>query len=186
MQKILIALAFSTTLAATPMAFAQAVDPLCMMKNADGTETVDTAKCPDGKTMAKTGDTAATPAAPAGDTTATTTPMAPAGGMTATPESFANAKIFSANDFIGKRVYSNNNDDLGEVNDLIFSDKGNLQAVILGVGGFLGIGEKDVAVNISSLNMAADGGTTKIMVDATKESLNAAPRYDRTTRTYVQ
>jgi sporulation protein YlmC with PRC-barrel domain len=192
MHKTLLALAFSTALVSAPGAFAQSVDPACMMKNADGTESVDMTKCPDGKTVG-TGGSAQAPAdgttAPApgtADTTASTNAMTPATGITIAPEAFANAKVMSANDFIGKRVYSTTNEDIGEVNDLIFSENGGVQAVVLGVGGFLGIGEKDVAVNISSLKMTPDGSSTRITVEATKDILNAAPQYDRTKRTYVQ
>jgi sporulation protein YlmC with PRC-barrel domain len=202
MQKTLIALAFSTALVSATGAYAQSVDPACMMKNADGTETVDMAKCPDGKTVGTAGgnaqapapdanapaqDNAANPPAPGtGDTTASTNAMTPSGGLTVAPEAFANARIISANDFIGKRVYSTNNEDIGEVNDLILSDNGSVQAVVLGVGGFLGIGEKDVAVNMNSLKMTPDGNSQRIMVEATKDALTAAPAYDRTKRTYVQ
>lgn len=195
MHKILLALAFSTALVSAPGAFAQSVDPACMMKNADGTESVDMTKCPDGKTVgtAKTGgnaqapvDGAAAPAPGTADTTASTNAMTPATGITIPPEALANATVMSANDFIGKRVYSTNNEDIGEVNDFIISGNGGVQAVVLGVGGFLGIGEKDVAVNINSLKMVPDGDSTRLVVEATKDILNAAPQYDRTKRTYVQ
>ena len=78
-------------------AFAQTnvgVDPACVMKNADGTETVDKAKCPDGM---KVGAGNATTTAPdttatiAPDATATTTPMAKT--MIVPPESFSGAVV---------------------------------------------------------------------------------------------
>jgi sporulation protein YlmC with PRC-barrel domain len=163
-------------------AFAQAaagVDPACIMKNADGTETVDKTKCPDGMKLGA-GDAAT--AAP--DTTASTTPLA--NTMIVPPESFSGATVISANDFIGKRVYSRAGDDIGEVNDLIMTGNGGIQAVVLGVGGFLGIGEKDVAISMASIDMAKDGETVRLVVDGSKEQFNAAPAYDRTTRTYLK
>lgn len=163
-------------------AFAQSaagVDPACMIKNADGTEAVDKVKCPDGMKVGA-GETAT--AAP--DTTASTSPMT--NSVIVPSESFSGATVISANDFIGKRVYSKTGDDIGEVNDLIMTGNGSIQAVVLGVGGFLGIGEKDVAVSMASIDMAKEGDAVRLVVDRTKEQFNAAPAYDRTTRTYLK
>lgn len=162
-------------------AFAQStagVDPACVIKNADGTETIDKAKCPDGMTMSPGTNGQTT------DTTASTSPAR--GDLIIPPESFADAKVMSASDFVGKRVYSKNGDDIGEVNDLIVTDNGSVQAVILGVGGFLGMGEKDVAVSMASIEMIQDGSNVRLVVDGTKDQFNAAPTYDRTTRTYLK
>jgi sporulation protein YlmC with PRC-barrel domain len=158
---------------------AAGVDPACIIKNADGTETVDKTKCADGM---KVGAGEAVTAAP--DATASTAPMAKT--MIVPPESFSGATVISANDFIGKRVYSRAGDDIGEVNDLIMTGNGGVQAVVLGVGGFLGIGEKDVAISMASIDMTKDGSAVRLVVDGTKEQFNAAPAYDRTTRTYLK
>lgn len=209
MQKTLLTLALSTTLLAAPAAFAQNVDPACVVKNADGTETVDKAKCPDGKTPAAQQKSDSNSQAPAGNdattqqksdsntqvpadnnaanTTAQPAPGDTTGSITLAPEVLkSGSKIFSANDFIGKRVYSTANEDIGEVNDVILSEDGKVRAVILGVGGFLGIGEKDVAVDMNSIQMVQDGNSMKLAINTTKDMLKAAPSYDRTTRTYVQ
>lgn len=174
-----------------------AVDPACVMKNADGTETIDKVKCPDGMKPA-TSNTTTAPATGT-DTTSTTGTVdtttdpntasidtnANRGGLIVPPESFANARVMTASDYIGKRVYTKAGEDIGEVNDLIVTDNGAVQAVILGVGGFLGIGEKDVAVSMQSIEMQQQDNTTRLVVDATKDQLNGAPGYDRTKRTYV-
>jgi sporulation protein YlmC with PRC-barrel domain len=94
--------------------------------------------------------------------------------------------VISASDFIGKRVYTKAGEDIGEVNDLIMTDNGSVRAVILGVGGFLGIGEKDVAVAMAAIDVTQDGSTSRLVVDGSKEQFNAAPKYDRSTRTYLQ
>lgn len=155
------------------------VDPACIMKNSDGTETVDKAKCPDGMKVG-VGNTA--PATT--DTTASTSP-APT-DIIVPPESLTGATVISASDFLGKRVYTRTGEDIGEVNDLIVTGNGGIQAVVLGVGGFLGIGEKDVAVSMASIDMAKDGNNVRLVVDGSKELFNSAPSYDRTTRTYVR
>lgn len=158
---------------------AAGVDPACIMKNADGTETVDKTKCPDGMKVGAGEVTTPTP-----DATASTAPMAKT--VIVPAESFAGATVISANDFIGKRVYSRDGKDIGEVNDLIMTGNGGIQAVVLGVGGFLGIGEKDVAVSMASIDMSKDGNAIRLVVDGTKEQFTAAPAYDRTTRTYLK
>jgi sporulation protein YlmC with PRC-barrel domain len=96
-----------------------------------------------------------------------------------------NAQLMSASDYIGKTVYDQAGNNIGEVNDLIVSGDGNVEAVILGVGGFLGIGEKDVAVNTNAVQMVQDGDTQRLVVQATKETLEGAPSYDRSNRRYA-
>lgn len=187
-NKFLILASVAGTLMMSTGAIAQSaagVDPACIMKNTDGTETVDKTKCPDGmKVGAGTTTAPATGGAAAPDATASTAPMA--NTMIVPPESFSGASVISANDFIGKRVYSRAGDDIGEVNDLIMTGNGGIQAVVLGVGGFLGIGEKNVAVSMASIDMTKDGDAVRLVVDGTKEQFTAAPSYDATTRTYLK
>lgn len=180
-------LAVAILLAGSAPVLAQSVDPQCMKKNADGTETIDMAKCPDGKTPAAAKSDSAKPAATPdtrSETTGSTTPAD--SSLTVPPEALSGAKIISANDFIGKKVYTPANETVGDVNDIILSDNGKVQAVVLGVGGFLGIGEKDVAVNMNSISMVPDGNSIKLTINASKEALNAAPAYDRSKRTYIK
>ncbi|WP_114947133.1 PRC-barrel domain-containing protein [Microvirga calopogonii] len=56
-----------------------------------------------------------------------------------------------ASDLIGTRVVSANNESIGDVNDVILDRNGQVMAAVVGVGGFLGIGEKNVAVPFNSL-----------------------------------
>lgn len=59
-----------------------------------------------------------------------------------------------ASKLIGTRVISANNESIGDINDVILDRNGQIVAAIVGVGGFLGIGEKDVAVPFNSLEFA--------------------------------
>jgi sporulation protein YlmC with PRC-barrel domain len=119
-------------------------------------------------------------------TTTTQTGTQQAGGDLIVPaDQLNNVQLMSANDYIGKTVYDQAGNNIGEVNDLIVSGDGNVEAVILGVGGFLGIGEKDVAVNTQAVQMVQDGDTQRLVVQATKETLEAAPSYDRANRRYA-
>jgi sporulation protein YlmC with PRC-barrel domain len=60
-----------------------------------------------------------------------------------------------ASDLIGTRVVSANNESIGDINDVIVDRNGQAVAAVVGVGGFLGIGEKDVAVPFNSLEFAS-------------------------------
>ncbi len=67
---------------------------------------------------------------------------------------------FRASDLMGSRVYGANNENIGEINDVLMDQSGRVHAVVIGVGGFLGIGEKDVAVPMSALQFMADNTAT--------------------------
>ncbi len=72
--------------------------------------------------------------------------------------------------------------DVGEVGDLLVSPEGQVKAVILDVGGFLGMGEHTVAADMSQLHFLHDQndpGDIFIAMQGTKESLEAAPEFDR-------
>jgi hypothetical protein len=57
---------------------------------------------------------------------------------------------------------------------------GTIAAALVGVGGFLGIGEKEVAVPFSSIEVVRNGNDLRFVIDATKEGLKAAPSYEDT------
>jgi sporulation protein YlmC with PRC-barrel domain len=84
----------------------------------------------------------------------------------------------SADDLMGAAVYSQNEENLGEVGDVIFDAQGAAQAVVVDVGGFLGIGEKPVALQYSAVQVQQNGnGDIRILVNATQEQLQNAPSY---------
>ncbi|MGN6448953.1 MAG: PRC-barrel domain-containing protein [Brucella intermedia] len=85
--------------------------------------------------------------------------------------------------FIGRSVYESDAPDaqsVGKLNDLIASPDGQIEAAIIGVGGFLGVGEKDVAVSPDQLQLATrSDGKTWLVIKADKQQLNDAPAFDR-------
>ncbi|ANK84526.1 MULTISPECIES: PRC-barrel domain-containing protein [unclassified Rhizobium] len=85
----------------------------------------------------------------------------------------------SANTYIGQSVYNANNESIGSINDLIMKKDGGIVAAIVGVGGFLGIGEKDVAVPMEKIAIAQNtqDGSLKLTTSETAESLKAAPEF---------
>lgn len=109
----------------------------------------------------------------------------------------AMAPELRASDLIGMRIYTTENDvrdedrfraeavtdwnDIGEVNDVLLSRDGKLEAVLLDIGGFLGIGERTVAVQMDELRFVADeddAGDYFIVFTASRAQLEAAPEYD--------
>ncbi|WP_340137925.1 PRC-barrel domain-containing protein [Brucella melitensis] len=82
-------------------------------------------------------------------------------------------------DFIGQPVYNGPSDDadnIGTVNDIILGADGTPQAIVIGVGGFLGVGEKDVAIGCNHFSWVdKSGGTRWLMVDADKEQFEKRP-----------
>ena len=67
---------------------------------------------------------------------------------------------------------------LGNINDLVLDANGKVAAIVIGVGGFLGIGEKQVAVDFAALQwiVAADN-TERWTLNATVDQLTAAPDF---------
>ncbi|TCN26448.1 PRC-barrel domain-containing protein [Sinorhizobium americanum] len=85
----------------------------------------------------------------------------------------------SANTYIGQSVYNANDESIGEINDLIIKKEGGVAAAIVGVGGFLGIGEKNVAVPFESIEVTEqpDSDALKLTTTETAESLKGAPEF---------
>jgi sporulation protein YlmC with PRC-barrel domain len=68
---------------------------------------------------------------------------------------------FLASDLIGTRVVGQNNDSIGDVNDVVMGQDGKAMMLVVGVGGFLGIGEKDVAIPFEQAQIRFDAGETR-------------------------
>jgi sporulation protein YlmC with PRC-barrel domain len=85
----------------------------------------------------------------------------------------------TAEELIGTRVLSAQEKDIGEVGDIVLDGTQNIDALIIDVGGFLGIGEKPVAISPDNLDFMADAtGTKYVWVDFTKAELENQPVYD--------
>ena len=127
----------------------------------------------------KQDDTAETPTAPAPDSTATA--PAPDSATTTVGNTEVPASAVLASQFMGQAVYTAANENIGEINDLIMTKELDNIVAIVGVGGFLGIGEKDVAIPIGDINAVKDeNNTLRLTISASKEQLEALPVFDRT------
>lgn len=105
---------------------------------------------------------------------------------------------FQASSFMGKRIYQTETDgmtdvmdgvqdgwkDIGEVNDVILSREGTVEAVLVDIGGFLGIGENQIAVDMDALQFVRDGSSEEgvdayfLVLNAPAAALEDAPTYD--------
>lgn len=117
-------------------------------------------------------------AATKSETTTTELPKAAAQSIDGKYATSQSATDWRSSKLVGLNVYNSANEKVGDINDLIIDAKGAVTHAIVGVGGFLGIGEKNVAVEFSSLKMARDkDGKPTALLDTTKESLTTAPMF---------
>ena len=186
MNKSLKALAAVMLLSSTAMA------PFAVAQDATGTTTTPPAATDGAVTPAPVTPDASTDGSMG--TTAQVTPDA-AGYATYLTEQAENH--ISVNDFLGQPIYTADNQSIGDINDLLVQDDGGVVAAVVGVGGFLGIGEKNVAIPFDKITIsremddaAATGTgdaatTTEAVADAevrlttteTAESLTNAPEF---------
>ena len=97
------------------------------------------------------------------------------------------ASSLTVTDWYKQDVYNPSNTKIGEVMDVLIGPSGQVSTVIVGVGGFLGAGEKDVAVNFISIQKTMKDNKVYLTMDATKDALKNAPgfKYDSTKTTWV-
>lgn len=65
-----------------------------------------------------------------------------------------------ASKVIGVNVYNQQNEKLGEINELIVDSSGRVAGAVIGVGGFLGMGEHDIMVPLDRLRFSNEAGKT--------------------------
>ncbi len=107
------------------------------------------------------------------------------------------ANAVHASDLVGARIYASEVmvdadaydgvqqdwNDIGEINDVIISRDGTVEAVLVDIGGFLGIGERQTAVDMAALRFVSDSATVDaeddwfIVVNADRAALEAAPAW---------
>jgi sporulation protein YlmC with PRC-barrel domain len=90
-------------------------------------------------------------------------------------------------DWYKQNVYDPNNSKIGEIMDVLVSSDGRANTLIVGVGGFLGAGEKDVAVNFDAVKRTTKNNSIYLTMDTTKDQLRSAPgfKYDSQTTSWV-
>ena len=105
-----------------------------------------------------------------------------AGLMTSIPSSSR-----TVTDWYKQNVYDPNQQNIGEIMDVLVNPSGQIEAAMVGVSGFLGAGEKDVAVSFNAIKATKKNDKTYLTLDTTKDALKNAPgfKYDKQSTTWV-
>jgi Bacterial protein of unknown function (DUF937)/PRC-barrel domain len=85
----------------------------------------------------------------------------------------------SPNEYTNQDVYNTAGENLGTIRDLLIGPDGKAAAAIINVGRFLGIGDKEIAVPFSALHIVRQGDSRRIVIDAVKDGVQAAPTFTR-------
>ncbi len=90
-------------------------------------------------------------------------------------------------DWYKQNVYDPNNNKIGEIMDVLVEPSGQINAAIVGVGGFLGAGEKDVAVAFNAIKATTKDNKVYLTLNTTKDDLKKAPgfKYDSNKTAWV-
>lgn len=84
-----------------------------------------------------------------------------------------------ASDLIGAEVKTPRDENVGSVSDLIIDQNGQVVGIVIGVGGFLGLGEKDVAIGWDHVIRSGGPDEQELRIDVTREQLNAAQKFEK-------
>jgi sporulation protein YlmC with PRC-barrel domain len=106
--------------------------------------------------------------------------VAPSGRSMAAASSLSTMH-WLASDVYKADVYDNAEEKIGVVTDLILDNNGSVTTAIVGVGGFLGAGKKEVAVPFKDLKVVSRDNKDWLVLNQTKDQLKAAPAYDKNT-----
>jgi sporulation protein YlmC with PRC-barrel domain len=93
---------------------------------------------------------------------------------------------FTVTDYYKQDVYDQSKNTVGKIDDVLIDKSGKITALIVGVGGFLGMGEWDVALPFTSVKAEKKDNKWYLTVDETKDSLKGAVgyKYDSSTTTW--
>ncbi len=128
-----------------------------------------------GTAMPATANGAAAGATGSGGMTMADTATAKIKFVTAKPAEVTSSKL------VGKTLYNKQNENVGQIEDLVIDNGRTVSGVVVSVGGFLGMGERHVLVDPSSIFLHRADGGLKAMVDTDKDALKNAPafKYDK-------
>jgi hypothetical protein len=111
-----------------------------------------------------------------------------AGALLATTAAFAEGAMMSSvpsssltvTDWYKQDVYDQSNSKIGKIDDVLVGQNGQVSALIVGVGGILGAGEKDVAVDFGAVKQTMKDNKIYLTMNTTKDALKSAPgfKYD--------
>jgi sporulation protein YlmC with PRC-barrel domain len=113
---------------------------------------------------------------------ATATAFAAGEVMTSVP-----SHSVTVTDWYKQSVYDTQNNKIGDVKDVLVDADGRINALIVSVGGFLGAGEKDVAVKFDAVKKSEKDNSVRLTMNANKDELKSAPglKYDKQSTSWV-
>jgi hypothetical protein len=121
----------------------------------------------------------AQPSTPSTQAPAATTTQAPSKAMSG--EKFVNTQTsdqWLASDLMDMRIMGSGDENIGSISDLLVDKDGKIVAAVVGVGGFLGIGQKNVAISFDALDVTQDkDGNPQARLTLTKQDLEKAPEF---------
>jgi sporulation protein YlmC with PRC-barrel domain len=93
---------------------------------------------------------------------------------------------FTVTDYYKQDVYDKSQNTVGKIDDVLLDKSGKVTTLMVGVGGFLGMGEKDVALPFAAVHAEKKNDKWYLTVDETKDSLKSAAgyKYDSSTTTW--
>jgi sporulation protein YlmC with PRC-barrel domain len=96
-------------------------------------------------------------------------------------------EALTVTDWYKQNVYDPNENKIGDIKDVLVDKSGRVVALVVAVGGFLGAGEKDVAVPFEAVHPTMKDKKWWLVMNATKDSLKSAPgfKYDSDTTTWI-
>lgn len=108
---------------------------------------------------------------------ATTTRPAPAAtATTPAPAPVAHSDIWRASKLIGVNVYNDQNEKLGDISEILLDKSGKVDGVVIGVGGFLGMGQHDIKVEMSKLKFVDEPVRSSATTTTTTTTTGTANR----------
>jgi sporulation protein YlmC with PRC-barrel domain len=110
-----------------------------------------------------------------------------AAAYAANTEKAAPAESWTVTNYYKQAVYDPKESKIGDIDDVLVDKSGKITGLIVGVGGFLGAGEKDVIVPFTAVKMSKKNDKWWLTLDETKDSLKSAAgfKYDKASTTWV-
>ncbi|MGE3993463.1 PRC-barrel domain-containing protein [Pseudorhodoplanes sp.] len=102
---------------------------------------------------------------------------APSTTAPTTDHSTANVGNLRASALIGTSVRNAQNQSIGDINDLLLASDGTIDGAVVGVGGFLGLGERNVVLRFDALSVSQDGKNLRVTTSMTKQQLQTLPEW---------
>jgi sporulation protein YlmC with PRC-barrel domain len=109
------------------------------------------------------------------------------GAYAATTMSAAPSESWTVTNYYKQSVYDPKESKIGDIDDVLVDKSGKVTGLVLGVGGFLGAGEKDVIIPFTAVKTTKKNDKWWLTLDQTKDDLKKAPgfKYDKASTTWV-